>query len=78
LARVVMLNKWRSREAAKLLLNSYQGIPEWRKCHVRDSVKPISIRAAAIAAVSKRNLILLIVHILFWLAIVTETGRRHN
>ncbi|CAB4030251.1 Hypothetical predicted protein [Paramuricea clavata] len=31
LARVVMLNKRRSGEASKLLLNSYQGIPEWTK-----------------------------------------------
>jgi hypothetical protein len=42
LARVVMLNKRRSGEAAKLLLNSYQGIPEWRKSATSEILSSLS------------------------------------
>lgn len=47
LARVVMLNKRRSGEASKLLLNSYQGIPEWTKSatsEILSSLTPLEQR----------------------------------
>ncbi|CAB3999352.1 Hypothetical predicted protein, partial [Paramuricea clavata] len=42
LAGVVMLNKQRSGEAAKLLLNSYQGIPAWRKSTTSEILSSLS------------------------------------
>jgi hypothetical protein len=47
LARVVMLNKRRSGEASKLLLNSSQGIPEWTKSatsEILSSLTPLEQR----------------------------------
>jgi hypothetical protein len=47
LTRVVMLNKRRSGEASKLLLNSYQGIPEWTKSatsEILSSLTPLEQR----------------------------------